>query len=183
MDLVFKRPPSILLMHLFLPLRSQARAWKKPTPMEKKTDPFERTEALDSLFEETKALFHHLALLAAEIHKDGELTAGKRGVLRSIIAGGAQTVPKLAATRGVTRQHVQGIVNQLIEEGRVEKIANPIHQKSSLIAPTNRGRTQLQEMLQREANVLAGMTIRASAAQIRQAKDTMQQLREDLCLG
>jgi DNA-binding MarR family transcriptional regulator len=69
---------------------------------------------LESLINETVALFYRLRVVAEQIHRQGETSGPKRGLLKSLDRFGPQTVPQLARSRPVSRQYIQSIVNQLL---------------------------------------------------------------------
>jgi DNA-binding MarR family transcriptional regulator len=93
-----------------------------------------------------RRLFHKLGHGIGALHQDTGVSAGMRAVLESVIDVGAQTVPHMARVRPVTRQHIQGLVNALIEGGYVEYIDNPAHKRSKLVGPTARGRDAFRKM-------------------------------------
>ena len=86
--------------------------------------------ALESLLGAAVALFHRLQAVADEAYHQGELSAGRRGVLRGLDRHGPQTVPQMARARPVSRQYIQTLVDVLAKEGYVGLIANPAHKRS-----------------------------------------------------
>ena len=50
-----------------------------------------------------------------------------------------RTVPQIARRMGLTRQGVQRIANQLVEDGLARFVANPDHRASPILALTRRG--------------------------------------------
>ena len=92
-----------------------------------------------SLIDETRLLFHHLRRTAESLHRQGEITAGRRGVLESLHREGPRTVPQLARARPVSRQHIQKLVDPLAAEGLVELVDNPRHKRSKLVRLTAAG--------------------------------------------
>lgn len=65
-------------------------------------------------------------------------------LVRRLRAVGEQTVPQLAQFRGVSRQHVQVTVNDLVQRGLVEVLDNPRHKRSKLVRLTTRGRNYVE---------------------------------------
>ena len=78
-----------------------------------------KAAALAVLFDAAVALFHRLRATAGEVHGQGEPTAGRRGVLRDLSRLGPQTVPQMARRRPVSRQHIQLLVNGLVDTRHV----------------------------------------------------------------
>lgn len=70
------------------------------------------------------------------------------GVLRSLNDAGPATVPRLAAMRPVSRQHIQTIVNHLLAGGLVRYQPNPRHRKSQLVAITRKGEDVFNAMIE-----------------------------------
>jgi DNA-binding MarR family transcriptional regulator len=138
------------------------------------------SSSLDALIDETVALFHRLRAVAETVHGDGELSAARRGVLRSLAKLGPQTVPQIASARPVSRQHVQTIVDGLAADGLVETIDNPAHKRSVLVRLTGRGRTAVRGIARRESALLASIEVGASAAEIDQATDVLRAFRTRL---
>jgi len=71
---------------------------------------------------------------------------GEWGVLRTLMKEGPQTVPEMARSRPVSRQHCQTICNALEAQGLVEFIDNPKHKRSKLVRLTRKGRDRFEGM-------------------------------------
>lgn len=87
--------------------------------------------------------------LAGLFRRSGEAIAAREGQTQarwqflSVIADDPLTVPQAARRLGVTRQAVQRVVNELLDDGLVEPEANPDHRTSSLMTLTGSGRQVL----------------------------------------
>ncbi|MEM7436410.1 MAG: MarR family transcriptional regulator [Myxococcota bacterium] len=92
----------------------------------------------------------------------GDLSGGDRWVLERLVGHGKATVPSIARERRVSRQHVQQIVDSLAARGLVERLPNPAHRRSPLVAASSRGRA-LAEGLQADLR-RALETIRAGTS-------------------
>lgn len=139
-----------------------------------------RPEDLTSLFDEVAKLFHRLRALAADAHQEGESSAARRGILRSLATLGPRTVPQLAAERPVSRQHVQSIVNTLLDDGFVELVPNPAHRRSSLVRLTRRGERRLSDMARLEQEMISRIEWQSSRAEIRAASATLAAVRAQI---
>jgi DNA-binding MarR family transcriptional regulator len=137
-------------------------------------------EAVGSLIDETRLLFHRMKLAAEQLHGAERITAGMRGVLFSLDHPGPQTVPQLAKARPVSRQHIQMLVNPLIERGYVEAVDNPAHRRSKLVRLTRKGRGLVDRMRRRESKILGAVVTGMSEKQLRSAAATVRELRETL---
>jgi DNA-binding MarR family transcriptional regulator len=115
--------------------------------------------ALERVVGEVRLLFHHLRAAADQIHAGEDITTAHRGVLESLYRGGAETVPGLARSRPVARQHIQVLVNDLLERGLVKTQPNPAHKRSSLIALTAAGRRRFELIRRREQTALSRLAL------------------------
>lgn len=98
----------------------------------------------------------HRAVAAVErVHADSGVTAPMRAVLEYVRREGAESVAAIARARGVSRQHIQAIVNDLLAAGLVARIENPNHRRSPLIGLTDEGARTIDALLARERAVLA----------------------------
>lgn len=112
------------------------------------------------LFAEVRRLFHALRAAADELHAGREISAAMRGVMESLARGGPRSVPDLARERPVSRQHIQTIVDALLQAGHVELHENPAHKKSRLVALSRRGAALFAEMMAAETAFLRKVTAR-----------------------
>jgi DNA-binding MarR family transcriptional regulator len=109
---------------------------------------------------QVRRLFQVLATQGNALHEASGLTTAQRAVLEFLDQDEPQTVPRIAKSKSVTRQHIQVIVNELLEKRLVEAVENPAHQRSPLIRRTARGRKLYSEARTREARALAGIARR-----------------------
>ena len=137
-------------------------------------------DAVETLLNEVRLTFHRAARLAEALHADEPITVGQRAVLEYLQRNGASTVPAMARTRFVTRQHVQALVNALVDEGLVELLTNPAHKRSSLVSLTPAGERMIARVRKREAQHLGRTGFGASRAEIERAARTLRALREPL---
>lgn len=136
--------------------------------------------ALETLFNETVALFLVLRAALERLHGQGSLTAVRRSLLRDLDRLGPQTVPQLARARLVSRQDVQPIVNALVREGLVEFVANPAHRRSPLVRLTAQGKDLLEAMRRREREIAAQLELPGSAQEIERATEVLRAARQAL---
>jgi DNA-binding MarR family transcriptional regulator len=93
---------------------------------------------------------------------------GVWGLLRSLKMEGPQTVPALARTRPVSRQHIQTLADAMAADGLIAFKPNPAHKRSPLMTLTAKG-DQVYEALAKKLAALsddlaAGMDARKIAA-------------------
>ncbi len=132
----------------------------------------------DGLIDETVKLYRRLNLVADEVHHQGEMSGGLRGILRELKKHGPQSVPQMARSRVVSRQHVQMIVNRLIEDGFVELIANPAHKRSPLVSLTPRGMKAVEAMNAHESKLMSGADLGVTDKRMREAAEALRTVRE-----
>ncbi|WP_218157501.1 MarR family winged helix-turn-helix transcriptional regulator [Saccharopolyspora shandongensis] len=83
------------------------------------------------------------------------LSVGVRTVLELLVrTGTAETVPQIARTLGLSRQFVQRMVNDALEQGFVVLKRNPAHRRSSLVELTEPGQTAIRTVQGSEHEVL-----------------------------
>ncbi len=134
-------------------------------------------QLVDELIDETVAFFHILQEFAARTHKNVEITAAKRGVLRSLKKLGAQTVPQMARARPVSRQFIQTLVNQLDDTGLVEAVANPAHKRSNLIMLTPAGDALLAQVTEKEQRIVSRFALSSENTELQLAASVLKELR------
>jgi DNA-binding MarR family transcriptional regulator len=136
-----------------------------------------RIRAMRALVDETAALFHRLRASAASLYGEGESAAGRRGVLRGLSRAGPQTVPQMARARPVSRQHIQVLVDALLEDGLVELLDNPAHRRSHLIRLTSRGEAVCREMERVEDQVYSALARAMPLEELEVAVRTLRSVR------
>ncbi|MGA9671672.1 MAG: MarR family transcriptional regulator [Terracidiphilus sp.] len=137
-----------------------------------------QAKALLRLIDEIPALFHLLRAVAGDVHGHDVSSAGRRGVLRSLDREGPQTVPQMARARNVSRQHIQVLINGLLEDGLVACLENPAHRRSLLVRLTAKGKRRLAAAGERELRLLARARLRLSSKEIDSAADALRSLRD-----
>ncbi|MEZ4224761.1 MAG: MarR family transcriptional regulator [Polyangiaceae bacterium] len=138
-----------------------------------------KTESLASVIDETRRLFHRLANAAERLQADLDVTASERAVLEAL-ARGSHTVPEIARSKGVSRQHIQTIVNSLASDDLVEARENPAHQRSSLLALTPAGERCFREIQKREQVVLGELAQRFRGSDLEKVAQTLKALGDHL---
>jgi DNA-binding MarR family transcriptional regulator len=140
-------------------------------------------ENVRAVLEEAIALYHRLRWMSDQVYKAEGRSTARRGILRGLVRYGAQTVPKLARARSVTRQHVQEVVDALVREGYVELKPNPAHKRSPLVIPTARGERLVEEMDAIDNAVLGSINDAAPSRDLETTAKTLQRLREAFEVG
>ena len=139
-----------------------------------------RLKPVPAIVAEIRRLSDLLAERAEVLHAASGIGGAMRGILELLADRGPATVPGLARIRGVSRQHVQTVVDRLAESGLVDPLANPAHSRSPLIAATERGVAALREIRAREAPIGAELATAVSAEDAAIAVRALAALRERL---
>lgn len=123
-----------------------------------------------------RACFNRLAALANALHGDLEITAGMRAVIEALYEQDGQTVPQIARAKSVTRQHIQVLVNRLLEAQLVRIRDNPGDRRSPIVSLTRKGRSTFERMRKREKDVLAELAAALEQCDLGATLDTLEAL-------
>ncbi len=134
---------------------------------------------VQELIEEVIVTFRRLRVAAAEIHGAGSPMPGQRGVLMDL-ARADQTVAEMARSRGVSRQHVQALVDNFCRRGLVELADNPAHRRSKLVSLTTKGKELIKAMARRELAALGSLEIAVPAIELQKAAAALRVLGQAL---
>lgn len=83
------------------------------------------------------------------------------------------SAPQVADAMGITRQGAQKQLNKLEEEGFLEQLPNPRHERSPLYAPTKRGSQAFSATMALQKTWADGL---AAALSLQDLKNTLQSL-------
>ena len=121
---------------------------------------------LYAVIREVRRLFHRLANATDRLHREQRVTAAQRAILEELVELGDRSVPDLARAKGVTRQHVQVMANELLSFGLAAARANPAHRRSPLLYPTQAGRRVFEAMRSRENRLLQAVVERLPSGRL-----------------
>lgn len=138
---------------------------------------------LDRVFTETRRLSQALAQTGSLLVQDSGLTSSMRTVLEQLYPDRALTVPDIARARRVTRQHIQTIVNDLLQRELIQTETNPAHKRSPLMRLTPLGQLSFKVILNREQKLLQALAGKVDAARLSQAAETLHELASLLAAG
>lgn len=108
------------------------------------------------------------------------LTVRMRAILEMVHMYGACTVPDLARKLEIKRQYVQLMVNETLVEGLAVRTPNPRHKRSALIALTDKGRTLIEGVIEREKLFVASIGKEIGASEAEAALDVLMALFDQL---
>jgi DNA-binding MarR family transcriptional regulator len=134
---------------------------------------------VEDLLNEVRLLWHRLLQVGEQVHAREPVTLGMRAVLEHLAREGPATVPDIARARYVTRQHIQMLVNGLVEREQVQLHSNPAHKRSPLIRLTLKGERTIKRMMAKERRLFEG-NFGMSTADLQRAAETLRAVRAGL---
>ncbi len=137
-------------------------------------------QTLYALIREVRTGFNRLKGIADAIGDDLGVNASMRAVLEALAEGGEQTVPAIARSKGVSRQHIQVIMDGLAADGLAAPRPNPAHRRSPLFALTQPGRERFDTIRRREAAVLERLAAALDMADIAAGRQALAALNREL---
>ena len=124
--------------------------------------------------------FHRLKAYGDEVHAALGVNASMRGVLESLDEGGPLTVPQIARLKGVSRQHIQLVVNALAKQGHAAIAANPQDARSPVVEITKAGRALYRKIVVREMTILSAFAERFSASDLAVTRRSLDEIKKTL---
>ena len=137
-------------------------------------------EPLQQAIQAVRRLFQALAGTAGRAQAGAGITASMRAVLEALQSGGPRTVPRIAREQGVSRQHVQVVVNALLAQGLVECLDNPDHLRSPLLRPSAAGLRACEAARRRESRLLADVAKRIPGGDLKVTLKTLNAMASEL---
>lgn len=132
-----------------------------------------KAHALYQVIRHIRSSFNLLRALGDDLHRDLKVTAAMRAVMETLAEDGEQTVPQIARTKAVSRQHIQVNVDALLRKDLVILRDNPNHLRSPFVALTPQGRRTFTAMRHREAELLERFAKEFLLEQLEQASGTL----------
>ena len=138
------------------------------------------TSEIENLLNEVRLLYHRIVQVGEQLHVDESVTLGMRAVLEFLLKNGSTTVPDIARSRSVTRQHIQSLVNALLEQDLVVLEDNPLHKRSSVATLTKEGERVIRRMRKREDQLYQRTRFRVKRNEFKAAARTLEHVRDAL---
>ena len=135
---------------------------------------------IDELLDEARLLWHAMVRSAERLHAAERVSPGMRAVLEQLLVHGPATVPAIARRRGVSRQHVQALVNELEARYLVALEVNPAHRRSPFVRLTRGGETVIARMKGRERRFFGSLELGQTRAELERAAATLRDVRRAL---
>jgi len=135
------------------------------------------TSEIANLLNEVRLCYHRIVQVGEQLHADEPVTLGMRGVLEFLLKNGPATVPEIARSRSVTRQHIQILVNGLLEQDLVVLEDNPLHKRSSFVTLTKAGERVIRRMRKREGQLYRSIEFGVRRSELKAAARTLERVR------
>ena len=116
-----------------------------------------QSEQIYELVWSTRRLFQQLRSTSEKLLESSGINPSQRAVLEFLHKNPFQTVANMARERTVSRQHIQTIVNTLLDLKLVQTVENPEHKRSPLISLTSEGKKLFAKITRKEAKILGAM--------------------------
>ena len=129
------------------------------------------TIEIEALLNEVRLLYHRIVQVGELLHVDESVSLGMRAVLEYLLRNGPTTVPEIARSRSVTRQHIQILVNDLLDQDLVVLEDNPLHKRSSLVTLTKESERIIRRMRKRESQLYHGTKFGVKRNELKMARD------------
>jgi DNA-binding MarR family transcriptional regulator len=100
--------------------------------------------------------------------------------MESLTENEEQTVPHMARTKSVSRQHIQVNVDALVKAGLVSLRSNPGHKRSPFLGLTVKGRSTFASMRRREEAPLVQIAKEFTLKELSTASDTLMRLKQGI---
>lgn len=128
----------------------------------------------------TRRLFQQLRATSDELLNGTGINASQRAVLEFLNQHQPQTVSNMAREKTVSRQHIQTVVNDLLQLDLVQTQDNPAHKRSPLISMTEQGKKLFKKTIREEMKVLDAISAELNEKDIATSIRTLNALNDYL---
>lgn len=125
-------------------------------------------------------LYSLLKAMRDGMHADVGVSSGMRSVMTSLSVDAGRTVPELAREQGVSRQHIQSVINELVLAGLATPLRHPSHRRSALFVLSDEGKRRLRVIAERESDQLIRIAPSVSHLELAAATRLFDYLERDL---
>ena len=137
-------------------------------------------ESIHALVVELTFTFFKLRSSGDSQYQRYGLSSGRMALMRSLQTGGPQTVSAIAASRPVARQGIQRMVNAMVEDDLLVLTDNPRHKRAKLVALSDAGASLYQKVFEEEIEFMNQLSEGMSLDSIKQCREVLAQVREQL---
>lgn len=137
-------------------------------------------KTLTQLIREIRTCFNQMKALSEQLNAGLGITPSMRAVLEGLDAREGRTVPDLAKQRGVSRQHIQTVMNALLEQDLVRVVENPDHKRSVLYLLTPKGADTFEAVRRREAEPMTELAAALPDKEVDRARRLIAKMNDQL---
>jgi len=130
-----------------------------------------------------RRLFRAMGEFANTYLADFGVSAAERAVMEFLLRDGRRSVPEIAKAYQVSRQHIQVIVNSLIEKELVGLEDNPRHQRSPLVALNKKGHRLFGKIMAKDQHVIESTFAQVSNARRKETRRVLETLLNSISKG
>jgi DNA-binding MarR family transcriptional regulator len=138
------------------------------------------TKAMTGLIREVRTCFNQLRTLAENLNADLGINPSMRAIMERLSQQSSRTVPDLAQERGTSRQHVQKVINSLLDQDLAQSEENPDHKRSVLYLLTEKGEEVFAEVRQRETAPMRALSDALNHTEITAAAGVLSRMNQEL---
>ncbi len=111
------------------------------------------------------------------------LSAADRAVLEFLYPDKRLSVPEIAERYGVSRQHIQVTVNNLLDKQLLMTRNNPRHKRSPLVVLRKQGQVLFKRILSNDVQIITQLFAEIPEADIRRTRATLEVVLQRLNTG
>ncbi|MGD8836581.1 MAG: MarR family transcriptional regulator [Desulfobacteraceae bacterium] len=135
-------------------------------------------QTLHDLFRELFALHGVLSKLVDTVHTQAGMNTSKLKIINTLLQFGSATVPDIAAHLDVSRQFVQTVCNDLLDQEYLLFSENPRHKRSKLITLTDAGRLAYSKAQDNEYRLIERLLPDIDSQRAGRACEILKQIRK-----
>ena len=134
--------------------------------------------SLYPLIWQVRRVFQLLRSTSEDLLDGSGVNPSQRAVLEFLVENPHCTVPRIAQSLSVSRQHIQVLVNELLALELLEVLPNPAHKRSPLVTTTAAGGRLFRDIQARELNLLESLEKHFARKELDCARQTLETLGE-----
>lgn len=138
-----------------------------------------KEDRLIQITKEIRQLFHLLYSLSEQV-SGIDVSVGQRAILEELLEKGENTIPEIARSKHVSRQHILKQVNPLEQNGYVEFVENPAHKRSFIVRLTDKGTSAIIKAKKKELKVIQSLGKKFKGEEIENVQGFLGKLKAEL---
>jgi len=136
------------------------------------------SETLYEITAQVRQFFQLLRSISDNQLEQVGINSSHRALLEFLYLNPPQSVPQIAKKKSVSRQHIQTIVNALLDRNLIELVDNPNHIRSSFIRLTKEGKVVFELIREKESALLKQVALNFSQDELNEVSRTISEIVE-----